>query len=317
VLHSRVLRIRFTAQDLLRTRFLSASAPLVEISLATAALCGKDTSLLEPWRARMRRTFPREALPLLELIADAGAVEYLWALDHDFDAAVDAVLSSPSRYVRESLDAVGRTGSPWTRRLAEGDRAAQAVLERALRSALRAFGGEYERVRATLHTDMAHRKEILFSGGLEAALESVFRTASWHGDTLELPHANDIDLDLRGRGMVLLPTAFRIGSTLIGSPMPDQPLTVIYPAHIPMPLLEDSARTPALTPLLGRTRTAVLKTITHNPSSTTSQVAALLGISPGRASEHAGVLRDAGLITSHRHRNTVRHVPTKLGLEIG
>jgi DNA-binding MarR family transcriptional regulator len=84
-----------------------------------------------------------------------------------------------------------------------------------------------------------------------------------------------------------------------------------------MPLLEASERTPALTPLLGRTRTAVLKTITRNPSSTTSQIAALLGISPGRASEHAGVLRDAGLITSHRHRNTVRHLPTRLGMEIG
>jgi DNA-binding transcriptional ArsR family regulator len=312
-----VLRIRFTAEDLLRTRFLSAPAPLVELSMAAGAWCGNGRGLLGPWVARARRALPREALPLLELVSDAGAVEYLWALDHDVDAAVERVLSSPSRYVRESLDAVGRPGSAWTRGLASGERAAQAVLERALRSALPVFGAEHQRVRATWHTDVAHRKEVLMSSGLGAVLESVFPRASWRGDVLEVPHARDLAIELEGNGVVLLPTAFRLGSTMIGSAMPDQPRVVVYPAHVPMPLIGDSARTPALTPLLGRTRTAVLRTITRNPSSTTSQIAAALGISPGRASEHAGVLRDAGLITSHRHRNTVRHVPTPLALEIG
>lgn len=312
-----MLRIRFTAQDLLRTRFITESAPMVEMSLAAAALCCNDPGVLAPWVSRTRQRFPREAAPLLELVSRAGAMEYLWALDHDFDAAVDTVLSSPARYVRESLDAIGSPGSPWTRKLAEGDRSAQTVLERALRSAAQLFGGDYERIRATLHTDMAHRKEILFADGLGAAVASAFRSASWRGDTLEIPHTASLDIDLHGDGMVLLPTAFRISSAIIGSDMPGHPRTVVYPAHVPMPLLEQAERSPALTPLLGRTRTAVLKTITRNPSSTTSQIANALGISPGRASEHAGVLRDAGLITSHRHRNTVRHVPTKLGLEIG
>lgn len=301
----------------MRTRFLAASAPIVEVAFAANALCGNDNGLLGPWRARARRDFPREAMPLLELVSDIRTSEYFWAFDHDFDAALDTVLSSPGRWVREALEAVGRAGTPWTRSLAAGDREARKVLERALKSAMRAFDGEHARVRATLQTDMAHRKEIMFTEGLGAATASAFRNAKWHGDTLEIPYPQDVELDLQGRGMVLLPTAFRIGTTLIGSQMPDQPLSVVYPAHVPMPLLEATGRSPALTPLLGRTRTAVLRTITSNPSSTTSQIAASLGISPGRASEHAGVLRDAGLITSHRHRNTVRHVPTKLGLEIG
>ncbi|WP_154697522.1 winged helix-turn-helix domain-containing protein [Lentzea guizhouensis] len=176
---------------------------------------------------------------------------------------------------------------------------------------------ESERMRATWHTDVAHRKEVMTAGGVGAALAGVFPRASWQGDTLEVRSPLDLTIDLQGDGVVLLPTAFRLGSAMIGSAMPGEPRVVVYPAHVPMPLLEDSSRTPALTPLLGRTRTAVLRTIRRNPSSTTSQVAALVGISPGRASEHAGVLRDAGLITSHRHRNTVRHVPTTLGLEIG
>lgn len=42
-------------------------------------------------------------------------------------------------------------------------------------------------------------------------------------------------------------------------------------------------------------------------------LAGLLGISPGSASEHAKSLRLAGLVTSHRHGNTVRHYITPLG----
>lgn len=315
-----MLRIRFTAQDLLRTRFANTTTPMVDVALAVDALSGGGAGVrgvLGPWITRTRQVFPREAVPLVELVRDSGAMEYLWALDDDFDAAVDTVLSSPVRYVRESLDAVGRPGSPWVRQLAEGDHEAQEVLERAVRSVMRLLGGEHERIRATHHMDLAHRKEILFAKGLGDAVASVFGAAWWSGDALELPCDSDLEIDLAGRGMVLLPTAFRTGTTLVGTEMPGQPLTVVYPAHVPMPLLEESDRSPALTPLLGRTRTAVLKAITRAPSSTTSQIASVLGISPGRASEHAGVLRDAGLISSHRHRNTVRHVPTRLGLEIG
>lgn len=46
---------------------------------------------------------------------------------------------------------------------------------------------------------------------------------------------------------------------------------------------------------------------------TTSELAQRIGISPGGASQHATVLREAGLVVSHRHRNTVRHTLTGLG----
>jgi DNA-binding transcriptional ArsR family regulator len=71
---------------------------------------------------------------------------------------------------------------------------------------------------------------------------------------------------------------------------------------------------PALARLVGRTRAAVLFAARTRP--TTSELAQRVGISAASASEHATVLREAGLITTHRHRNTVRHTLTRIGVDL-
>lgn len=78
----------------------------------------------------------------------------------------------------------------------------------------------------------------------------------------------------------------------------------------------DARRTssPALARLVGRTRAAVLFAARTRP--TTSELARRVGISAASASEHATVLREAGLITTHRHRNTVRHTLTRIGVDL-
>jgi DNA-binding transcriptional ArsR family regulator len=49
----------------------------------------------------------------------------------------------------------------------------------------------------------------------------------------------------------------------------------------------------------------VLRAAAHVPN--TSELARHVGISPSAASQHTAVLRDAGLIVSHRHANSVFH----------
>ncbi|MFI6868033.1 ArsR/SmtB family transcription factor [Nocardia sp. NPDC050406] len=66
-----------------------------------------------------------------------------------------------------------------------------------------------------------------------------------------------------------------------------------------------------LSALLGATRAAVLEAIADGGS--TTDLALRLGISPSSASEHAAILRDAGLTVSMRSRNQVRHRLTPLG----
>ncbi|MBL1075700.1 winged helix-turn-helix transcriptional regulator [Nocardia sp. 2] len=69
-----------------------------------------------------------------------------------------------------------------------------------------------------------------------------------------------------------------------------------------------------LSALLGATRAAVLEAIADGGS--TTEVALRLGVSPSSASEHAAVLRRAGLVISVRARNQVRHHLTPLGIAL-
>ncbi|GAA3679647.1 hypothetical protein GCM10022224_049850 [Nonomuraea antimicrobica] len=95
------------------------------------------------------------------------------------------------------------------------------------------------------------------------------------------------------------------------------PLTLVLPTS-PDPgtalSLWTSPRPPAhhrLAALLGPTRAAVLEAVAEGRG--TGQIARHLGISPAGASQHATVLREAGLIATTRHRNAVRHTLTPLG----
>jgi DNA-binding transcriptional ArsR family regulator len=66
--------------------------------------------------------------------------------------------------------------------------------------------------------------------------------------------------------------------------------------------------------LFGRTRALVLRTLCDS-NRTTGEIARSLDISMASASEHASLLRAAGLVASERYGNTVEHWLTPLGLD--
>jgi DNA-binding transcriptional ArsR family regulator len=92
---------------------------------------------------------------------------------------------------------------------------------------------------------------------------------------------------------------------------PWQP-TLLYPARGVATLWDTGAdRTPeALASVIGRTRAGLLAEL-DAPRSTTD-VARLLGITPGGASQHLGALRAAGLVASQREGRVVLYVRTPL-----
>jgi DNA-binding transcriptional ArsR family regulator len=67
----------------------------------------------------------------------------------------------------------------------------------------------------------------------------------------------------------------------------------------------------AVAALLGQTRAAVLAGTADGTS--TTELARRAGVSLAAASQHATVLRDAGLISTHWHGRAVRHTLTPLG----
>ncbi|MGB9378319.1 MAG: hypothetical protein WCB04_12475, partial [Mycobacteriales bacterium] len=92
-----MLRVHFTAQDLMRVRFAPRPAPLMELGLAVAMLQRRDRSaVFSRWRSDRRQRMPASALPLLSLVPTSGAGPmFLDPLSESFDDGMDTVLSTP------------------------------------------------------------------------------------------------------------------------------------------------------------------------------------------------------------------------------
>ena len=131
----------------------------------------------------------------------------------------------------------------------------------------------------------------------------------------------DFDMPLDGRGIALMPSVF-VGQAPSLHQNPNDPAAVPWLVLPPggdrmeQRHLWNHPRPPgvALAALVGRNRAAVLRTIADG--CTTTELADRVGISLAAASQHASVLRDAGLITTHRQGSAVLHVLTPLGAEL-
>lgn len=119
-----VLRIHFTADDLVRTRVATTIGAAAETYYSLEML--NRRSLPAPfhhWRARVAGRLPQAARPLTVLLPDRGPGLDLLALagdSPDVDQAVDALLRAPRARVRRELEPVafapstppGRGSSP-------------------------------------------------------------------------------------------------------------------------------------------------------------------------------------------------------------
>jgi DNA-binding transcriptional ArsR family regulator len=138
---------------------------------------------------------------------------------------------------------------------------------------------------------------------------------------LEADYPVDKDIHLDGRGLLLIPSYFCRGKP-VALADPSLPPTLVYPVSPGHPVRPPAAGAPLATDavgshlarLLGHTRAAVLQTL--GGDCTTSELARRAGVSISSASEHAAVLRDAGLVSSTRQRNAVRHSLTPVGLAL-
>ncbi|MGH8885481.1 MAG: ArsR/SmtB family transcription factor [Egibacteraceae bacterium] len=232
--------------------------------------------------------------------------------------AVNQVLAtSPSR-IRAEVAALGGTGA-WATMLGDADGAAQHLLGQATLSYFWIGLAPYWlRIHAAVDGERARLARILVDGGIERMLVGLWPGTSWRPPVLQVPHPVDQELVLAGRDLVLLPSFF------CSQPMtrqdPALPPVLVFPVRgaergsALRPGASDRAEPAAdgkLAALLGRTRAAVLETVSS--PCTTSELARRAGISLASASQHATVLREAGLLTTTRHRNAVVHTTTALG----
>lgn len=320
-----MLRIHFTADDLARTTVAASADPLWEVLLSGFRLRDRDRPLeFRPWTQRVRDDRARAAqlrpgLRLLSALTPPGAYipDFLTPDEakDGLDAGLEAVARTPRRRLHHELGRLAaRTAVPdWVRPLADGDLTYLARLTAELRARHATTMAPYQSlIGRSVDADRALRANRLLGNGIDGLFDSLRPLAHWRPPVLEVDYVVDQDLYLNGRGLRLVPSFFsRHQADSLASP--DLAPVLVYPID------HDSrwtlARTidgrQSLEALIGVTRAAVLYAV--DPGATTTQLAHRLGTSLASVSRHTTVLRDAGLIATHRDGRAVCHTLTPLG----
>lgn len=321
-----MVRVNFTADDVARTRFGSGPVPLIETVLALLELQrpkqGGSRAASASWAGKARAAFPVSARPLLGLLGPRPPWPDFWNnVVGDLDQGLDAIRVTAPGAIRADLASgtCPRRPSAWLRALADGDRAALDIVVRGLRDLHDAVvAPRWGSILRRFHADIAARMALFAAGGSEALLGTLHPQLRWRDGGLDRQGAS-LEFQLRGTGIVLMPSASWTGPPAISFGAGDQGTAVLmYPARPGgyTAILERDGTNLAvpstLAALLGPTRAAVLCAL-RKPSRTID-LADAAQISAASASEHAKVLREANLILTRREGRSVRHALTSLGI---
>ncbi|MFF2024396.1 helix-turn-helix domain-containing protein [Streptomyces sp. NPDC058171] len=322
-----MLRIHFTARDLLNVRIARQPDPLWELMCSVCRIQTREGPVdFDPWRDAARRVLRADPLALRSLhvlrtvIPPLGYIpDFLTPAPDpagaELAAGLDLVRATPRTRRERELAGLSGARRPSGRLAALTGSDGPALLTDALRTYHDGLlGPHWARVRAAVENDVRARTHGLLSGGTQALLDGLRPFARWRPPVLEVDFPVARDLFLAGRGLLLLPSYFcwRRPTALAD---PDLRPVLVYPV-VKTPFDAGAATADGVVRLLGRTRAAVLARIADGRTRTTSEVAAAVGVSLPSTSHQIGVLREGGLITSRRDGQYVVHTATPLGLNL-
>jgi DNA-binding transcriptional ArsR family regulator len=311
----------FTVDDLARTRF--AISPMWELVSGIGLL--RDPSLASihlPWVEEVRSAAREiDSTTLLTLIAPRGYMpDFLTPPPSSplatFEEELELVRSTPAAQVRREMGFFLGGRKPPESLLPFLEQPRRALVELAETLAKlweRTLEPHWPRLRALLEADLLHRSRRLTEGGPADLFEDLHPSVRFGEARLEVQAACTADdVPLRGRGLLLVPSAFAWQNPRLIIDPPWQP-TLIYPARGVALLWEPgSARTPeALAGVLGQTRATLLQAL-DAPVSTTD-LAHRLELSPGGVSQALTSLRAAGLVSGARRGRSVHYLRTPTG----
>jgi hypothetical protein len=315
-----MLSFRFGPEDVANLRF--AISPLMELHNSVRALDHPEAKALHlPWVVATRERLGDLDIGVLRALQRARSYtpDFINPPPStplgDLEAELAEMLATPPERVRAEVERV-YAPEPLPAVLApfaDEPEAALAALAELVRAYwTRALDPHWERIRALLEGDVLYRARRLADGGAQRLFADIHPELRFADDTLFVDMPFDGHLDLSGRGLLFVPSAFtwpRPSASLEG---PWQPF-VVYPARGVASLWEPARAAPpaALAALLGRRRASVLGAVAA-PRSTT-ELARALELSPGSVSQHLSVLRDAGLVNAHRVGRVVLYVRSPTG----
>ncbi|GHA92444.1 Helix-turn-helix domain protein [Streptomyces sp. ADI97-07] len=292
----------------------------------------RGSSVFGKWRTESRTRLNGEArllsavVPLRGYFPDFLTPSQEGAEPFGLDVGMEALRDTPAdrlhgdlALLAESRPAVVRArgggGSPTALldTLAEGRTEPLGRLIAALRGYHRAAVEPYwPHIQASVEADRALRGRALLDGGADELLATLPSMIRWRAPVLEADYPVDRELHLDGRGLLLQPSFFCRGTPVVYRD-PHLPPVLVYPVtHSGAPAFAGPG--PWLGRLVGHTRSAVLQAI--DKGCTTSELARRTGVSLASASQHACVLREAGLVLTLRHGSSVLHTLTPLGASL-
>ncbi|MCB5178134.1 ArsR/SmtB family transcription factor [Streptomyces antimicrobicus] len=323
-----MLRIHFTGVDLARVRMAGRPDALWETILSFHRLRDRrDARLFGEWRTETRSRLNTETRLLGALIPSRGYFpDFLTPVEgqYGWDVGLDALRGIRAERLRRELSLVSGGGppAPRLREFADGGVRHLPRLLNELRGYHRAAVEPYwTHIQAQIEAERAARGRALLDGGADELLASLPPMLRWRAPVLECDYPVDRDVRLRGRGLLLQPSFF-CRRTAVTLHDPDLPPVLVYPAAAQLasaptcgegvrPTSLDDHRQKTLGKLVGHTRSVVLRAI--GDGATTSELARRAGVSLASASQHACVMREAGLVTTLRRGNAVLHTVTPLG----
>lgn len=314
-----MLRIHFDPGDLGRVSIAPTLDPLSEVALAARALRHPGAPRqVRHWRHDVRPRLAAQMRPLFELVPGApGFPDFLTPMpDPSLDRSLAMLLDVETARIAEELDGFSLT-SPWCRRLAGGDAAARRELAVAIRAFDAVALSPFERQRRHgFAATQATWAETVLAGGVEQLLGSLHPDCTWADPVLSFDSGGNYvnDVYLRGRGLLLYPSAFTPDPLVLDQP--DRAPLLTVPVAVPASWGQVSGTVTGgeLAALVGGTRAAVLAALMQSAS--TTELARRTGISLASASEHARVLRGSGLVATHREAGAAKHRLTPLGRQL-
>jgi hypothetical protein len=260
--------------------------------------------------------------------------------DVGFDDRLETSLSRPTADWA-NLRQLQSWGIPVQPGLAEGRPDALTGLSSAARMFHAAAVAPYwDRMLAAAIAPALAWKHTMSTDGLETLLNGLHPDISWHRPILSIipdwrhcppgcPHRalvatfqrdGVLRLAVSRRGLTILPTVLTPFCTAWMDDREGLFVSVrllLVPVSVASHILQDvvAEQPDPLADLLGLTRACVLRACTDAPQTTTS-LGRVVGISNSSASEHAAVLRAAGLLTSNRTANRVVHRATPIGVAL-
>lgn len=322
------LRIHFTDADIARTRLKLEIDLMWEVVSSVQILQHADEKLsFDPWRRLVRTGVSgdghlRRAVCTLTAVAPHASYfpDFLTPATDiaDIDLGADAVLSTPVRRLRTEVDRIRPTSGPtagWLSELAHHKPAAMGHLRDAIRLYFRSLlEPRLHLIDGGLRIECAKGIQRYLSEGPEGLLRWLSPTANWVAPVLSVDgYPHDRDLHLNGRGLVLIPCYFCVHHPVTLAD-PELPPVLVFPIRPESRLLARARSGDQVTALLGGTRAMILRSVVNG--STTTRLARMINVAPATVSHHTTVLRDAGLITTHRHENYAVHTITTLGLQV-